>query len=59
MSDALQEQLFEENVTLKDNGFGIGLFVVKRIVELHGGHIWVESSPGRGTTIWMELPQSC
>jgi signal transduction histidine kinase len=37
-------------------GFGIGLFIVKEIISLHGGKVWVESEKGHGSTFHISLP---
>jgi len=52
------EKVFELFYKLDKNseGTGAGLAIVKRIIEVHGGHIWIESEKGTGCTVYFTLP---
>jgi putative PEP-CTERM system histidine kinase len=54
----IAESLFKPFATTKSQGFGIGLYQVKRIVEAHGGSIEVDSDVGKGTTVRVLLPRA-
>jgi len=64
ISESDQGKIFEEfqqadnTATKKKGGTGLGLSIARRIMELHGGRLWVESEPGRGSVFSFMLPVS-
>ena len=62
ISAADQAKLFQEFQqadnpnTRKKEGTGLGLAISKRIIEMHGGRIWIESQVGQGSTFFVTLP---
>ncbi len=64
ISEADQKRLFtkffraDDPQIRKAAGTGLGLSITKGIIDLHGGHIWVESQHGVGTTFFFAVPQA-
>ncbi|MBZ5496018.1 MAG: PEP-CTERM system histidine kinase PrsK [Acidobacteriia bacterium] len=52
----LEKELFLPFHTTKSDGLGIGLFQSKKIIEAHGGNIYVESEEGKGTVVRITFP---
>lgn len=56
ISSADLEHVFRPFFTTKENGSGLGLPLSRQIVMAHDGEIWIESVPGRGTSLFVRLP---
>jgi signal transduction histidine kinase len=56
ISEDAQENLFQPNFTTKTSGMGLGLSIVKNIIESFGGKIWYTTEINQGTTFFVEIP---
>jgi two-component system sensor histidine kinase PilS (NtrC family) len=53
----VRDRIFDPFFTTRETGFGMGLAIVHRIVDLHGGVVWVHSTPGWGSIFRVALPR--
>ena len=56
MSPELLEQVTRPFFTTREKGTGLGVPLARKVVERHGGRMWIESAPGEGTTVNLDLP---
>lgn len=56
LSGKVRERIFEPFNSTKQDGMGVGLSICKRIIQDHGGRIWVEDAPGGGAIFCFSLP---
>ncbi len=56
INEDLRVKIFDPNFTTKTSGTGLGLAICKAIVEKAGGKIWFATTPGEGTTFYVNLP---
>jgi signal transduction histidine kinase len=54
--EALQK-IFTPFYTTKSAGTGLGMAIAKKVVDEHGGNIRIQSEPGKGTEVTVELPR--
>lgn len=50
-------KIYEPFFTTKDNGHGLGMMIVMRIMREHGGQVGIDSEPGKGTTVTLQFPK--
>jgi signal transduction histidine kinase len=56
--DRIFERLYQVTTEFQGSrrGLGLGLYICKELITLHGGRIWVDSQPGKGSTLFFTLP---
>ncbi|HEX8600844.1 MAG TPA: ATP-binding protein [Chloroflexia bacterium] len=57
LHEAIFERFYKAPSARRGRGLGLGLTIARTVVELHGGRLWIESTPGEGTTFFISLPQ--
>ena len=57
MKQEILDRLFEPFLTRRPGGTGLGMAIVRRTVEVHGGKVGVQSRSGKGTRVEIRLPR--
>lgn len=52
----IKDKIFEPKFTTKTSGMGLGLAMIKNMIESYGGSIYFTSTPNKGTTFYVKLP---
>ena len=50
------EKYYRASAARAQEGFGLGLYITRLLVEAHGGRIWVKTAAGEGTTFYVAIP---
>jgi PAS domain S-box-containing protein len=56
IAPTLQDRVFEPFFTTSESQLGLGLTMVRRVMDLHGGEVSIESLPGQGSVVTLDLP---
>lgn len=56
IAEAVQGNVFDPYFSTKETGVGLGLAITRKIIEDHGGKIWLQSKKNEGTSLFVELP---
>src|SRR5260370_10585547 len=56
MSHETQSRIFDLFFTTKPNGTGLGMGIVRSVIDQHGGHMAIDSAPRKGTRVRLHLP---
>ncbi|TYO97418.1 two-component system sensor histidine kinase NtrB [Desulfallas thermosapovorans] len=58
MDEQTIASIFDPFFTTKEKGTGLGMFIIKKVIDNHGGHLDIQSKPGNDTTVTVLLPTS-